>query len=809
MQAEKVFRFRQPLQLHCADVLPEKVTPRTLILRITGAYHPPSPEISPSLLDRTRISADMSHAVLPPLISADESNDVLIATPGSREVSLVPVVPEIAKRSYELPMLSIDDIGTFLFSGVAVTENLLKPLERSGARGKDYAASKAMTRGLFDDWVPTDDQASRPDGETSKHKKAYRGARLDRGHIARQRATLWDLILPLLKPPLNLDFPDQLDFPGNLYPFQPEGAQTLFANESFLLADEMGTGKTVMSCVALRMLIRKGKVKRALIVCPTTDLSVWEEHLEDWGGADLQFTVVHGPRETRKIDWNMPAHVYLTTYATLRNDIMRPGGPLYGAESREQFDLVLLDEAQAIRNPDSKISQAVRKLQSSFRWALSGVPLQNGPEDIVSLFRFVKPGLFGREPLTPDEIKQRIAPYFLRRRKRDVLPELPDKTRQDIWLEMDPAQRAEYEDALAKGVQSFESGKVKLSRIHVFALISKLKQICNFANGRDKSPKMDMLLNQLSTIIDEHKAVVFSQYIGNGIEKIRNHLVPYGIVEITGSTSTRGRAQAIREFQKAPDHRVFLGSVKAAGEGITLTEGNYVFHFDHWWNPAVAWNAEDRVHRNGQKKHVTVYSYWMKDTIEERIYEILQRKGLFHEEIVNALSEKEIDKSITMEDWCEVLGLKPKFIRKQAATKRPSTSHRLLPDIYEKLSQVSPDRFEKLVAEVFRRSGYGRVKVTGGSRDGGVDVIATRSIMGGKEVVAIQCKRQSRVGPAPARDLLGVLTNSRRFTRGVLAVSGKASSACSDFVSKHGHLALIEGPQLAKRILDFDIAVDQ
>jgi SNF2 family DNA or RNA helicase len=261
-------------------------------------------------------------------------------------------------------------------------------------------------------------------------------------------------------------------------------------------------------------------------------------------------------------------------------------------------------------------------------------------------------------------IRKAIEPHLLRRRKQDVFPELPSKLRTDEWLDLDADQRAEYEAALAEGRQEFSSGRQEFSRIHIFALLNRLKRICNFAKGKDHSPKTTAALEHIEAIVDSGKKVlVFTQYKEEGVSKLKRLLDRFGVEVITGDSSERQRLRAVETFQADPIRRIFLATPKAAGEGLTLTAASYVIHFDQWWNPAVAWQAEDRAHRKGQTEPVNVYSFWMRGTVEQRIHTILKRKGLLHREIIDSLSEADFDETLTLDDLLSVLDLRREAVR--------------------------------------------------------------------------------------------------------------------------------------------------
>ncbi|MBU7582818.1 MAG: DEAD/DEAH box helicase family protein [Nostoc sp. TH1S01] len=485
----------------------------------------------------------------------------------------------------------------------------------------------------------------------------------------------WSLLYPLLCPPLHDDFGD-IDFFQPLRSYQVDGINFLVQNTSSLLADEMGTGKTVQTVNALRILFRQGRIHCALIICPlavigsaylseeTGKSEGWDGHLYNWA-KELLVTVLRDNREQRKVDWDTPAHIYITTYETLRNDL-KDG--ILKDKNLIKFDCVIIDEAQKIKNKSSKISQAVRKLIPKYRWALTGTPIENSSQDVISIFEFVKPGLFksGVDYLG-QQVKSTIAPYMLRRLKKDVLKDLPDKVYQEDWLELDSFQKLEYEMALGAGRNKLENSinneDISHVRNHIFALLHQLKQICNFAHNKLSSPKIELLMEYIQTIIaNDKKILIFSQYIENGIEKLEKVLKAkkIGFVSYKGGMSETDKNQALNDFRNKPDIYILLGTFKAVGFGVTLTEASYVIHFDHWWNPSVMQQAEDRAHRIGQTNKLTVYSFWMRDTIEEDIKKKLHEKRSLIQNIIDPLAEEAFDNIVTTEEWLDMLGVKTK-----------------------------------------------------------------------------------------------------------------------------------------------------
>jgi superfamily II DNA or RNA helicase len=684
---------------------------------------------------------------------------------------------------------------------VQVSEDLLKPID--GPRkisGMNYADRYWTTETL--PRTSSNGNQARTSRTTIRPKDPIsdKTPRKERTHSP---SRFWDLIFALLQPPIGLDVQDSLQLPHKLYAYQTTGVRFLASNEHALLADDMGTGKTVMTIVALRILMQKNAIKRALILCPPSILYEWRRHLELWA-PELLTCFVRGSTFERSYLWGAPAQVYVTTYDTLRNDVEKF---LIRQGRGSLFDLVVIDEAHHIKNPDTKRAKAIRKLSPRYRWALTGTPIQNKIEDIAALFQFIYPGLISSFDLHPDRIKKKVDPHFLRRRKQDVLKDLPPKIKQDIWLEMDDEQREEYERVERQVQTEIAEMGANVTRQHIFARMQLLKQICNFASNRGTSPKLDMLKEQIEDIVESgHKVIVFSQYIGQGIDKIAAGLRAYGVGKIVGGQSDLTRRQEIERFKYSADTPILLVSLKSGGEGLNLTEASYVVHFDHWWNPAVMWQAEDRVHRKGQERNVNIYSYWMSDTIDARIHQVLRDKGLLFENIVDGLAESTIEEHITMEDLLAMIGVE-KPTPKQPKYDPQRWAHLTPPQIQQQLLEISPSEFEGLVERLMHYLGYPNVKVTKRTGDGGIDVLSTRFTEHGVERVAVQCKRyRGPVGVNVAREFVGAIQDDESIVKGYLVTTSDFTPECIAYCLRH-QIQLISGIQMADYVQRFGLEV--
>lgn len=466
----------------------------------------------------------------------------------------------------------------------------------------------------------------------------------------------------------DIDIPENLN--GTLRPYQIKGFKWLYTNTSkgfgCCMADDMGLGKTVQVISLILKLKNDKKLKKpVLVVCPTTLIGNWERELQNFA-PDLTFSTYHA--QDRKL--NLNCDVILTTYAILRIDLN---------ELKEKtWSMVVIDEAQNVKNPDTSQSQAVKSLKTDIKIAMTGTPVENRLSELWSIFDFINKGYLGtlhdfqksyampieklKEENRAKRLKLAISPFMLRRLKTDkkVITDLPEKVILDDYCYLTKQQALLYERVLNQSMQVISNEAGISRRGHIFKLITSLKQICNHPYhylkhgdmSKDISGKAQKFISVVDNIIDNNeKVLVFTQYkeMGDILKDMIMSEFDHEPLFFHGSLNRAQREDMIKEFGENDKQKVMILSLKAGGMGLNLTSATNVIHYDLWWNPAVEDQATDRTYRIGQDKNVMVHRFITLSTFEEKIDKMIKEKrnladmAVFEgEKIITELSDDEI-----------------------------------------------------------------------------------------------------------------------------------------------------------------------
>jgi len=457
------------------------------------------------------------------------------------------------------------------------------------------------------------------------------------------------------------------NFHGELRPYQKQGLNWLYFLQEFrfggCLADDMGLGKTIQALALLQNEKTRGITTPSLIICPTSVLFNWEKEIQRFT-PDLR-VLTHAGLERRRLKQFEDCDVVLTSYGLLRRDIafLKDAG----------FHYIILDESQKIKNPLSQTARAARLLQGNHRLILTGTPVENNTQELWSQFAFLNPGLLGSlnyfkgaftRPIEKEQnadsvqlLRKIVFPFILRRTKDDVARELPPKVESFYYCAMTEEQQKVYnrwrDYYRAHVMQQIDLQGLQKSRMYVLEGLTKLRQICCHPRLTEEkyhhdSGKFEALKEFLENILAEnHKVLIFSQFV-RMLKIVCGHLdeqkIPYAYLD----GHTVDREAAVERFQTDPATRIFLISLRAGGVGLNLTAADYVIIYDPWWNPAVEMQAVDRTHRLGQDKQVFAYRLIARNSVEEKILQLQERKKALVADLI--ATDSGMFKQLTKED---------------------------------------------------------------------------------------------------------------------------------------------------------------
>ena len=458
-------------------------------------------------------------------------------------------------------------------------------------------------------------------------------------------------------------------FQGELRPYQKAGVDWLHFLHDYhfggILADDMGLGKTVQALVLLASLKERGEAERAsLLVVPKSLLVNWQREAARFT-PQLRVLEFMGVGRRKDLSIFDGYDIILTTYGTMLRDIefLRT----------YRFHYAILDESQAIKNPLAKTARAARLLNADHRLVMTGTPVENRTFELWSQFSFVNPGLLGgmesfkenfaypiesrQDQEAASTLRKLVYPFILRRTKAQVAPELPPRTERTLFVELEPAQRKLYNRVRdryrAELLGLIETQGIEDARMKILEGLLRLRQVCIHPalvepTYRGVSAKFELLFETLETLQSEnHKALIYSQFV-EVLKRVRAGLDEQKVRYAYLDGQTRDRQAQVDRFQSDPRVPFFLLSLKAGGVGLNLTAADYVIHLDPWWNPAVEMQAADRAHRIGQDKPVFIYKLIARDTVEEKILQLQEKKRGLVEQLIS--TEESFFKSLTRED---------------------------------------------------------------------------------------------------------------------------------------------------------------
>ena len=428
------------------------------------------------------------------------------------------------------------------------------------------------------------------------------------------------------------------------------------------LADDMGLGKTLQAIAVITNLHKKKLSEKTLIVMPKSLVFNWESEINKFS-SDLKVGIYYGTNRDMETFKNY--EVILTTYGTIRNDI---------EELKDiKLDFVILDESQNIKNIYSQANKAIMLLNTRYRLALSGTPIENNLLELYSLFRFLNPTMLGsienfnRYYMLPiqkdndknamEELKKRIYPFILRRVKKEVLKDLPEKIEKTLFIEMNKEQKRFYEERRAYYYNlvhlSIKTNGLNKSQFSILQALNELRQIASCPENKNpalySNKKIAVIENAIEAVKNNHKVLIFANYLSS-IDSICRELSERGIKYLSMTGDTKDRHSLVDKFQNDSSYKVFVMTLKTGGVGLNLTAADTIFIYDPWWNKTVENQAIDRAYRLGQDNTVFAYKMILKDTIEEKILTLQKAKSLLIENLISDeganfkfLSEEDIE----------------------------------------------------------------------------------------------------------------------------------------------------------------------
>jgi SNF2 family DNA or RNA helicase len=413
-------------------------------------------------------------------------------------------------------------------------------------------------------------------------------------------------------------------FRMELRPYQKKGTEFLIGNMGALLADDMGLGKTVQVIRAIQKILDQDPSHRCLIVSPAVLKHQWKHEFNKWA-PDVMVEVMPKDRNERVRSFYLPYPVTITSYEQVRSDRHEM--------TKIPYSLVVLDEAQKIKNPSSALNQAIFELKRNQAWIITATPVENSLRDVVTLTNFLEFGMLN-EAMSPMTVSGLLQPIMLRRTKEEVAPELPPIIDQTVSLVMEGEQATRYFNT---EMEHHDNRQALHDFGHILAAITELKQICNFDDESKESIKLQALENILENASEKNQQVIIASQYVETLRFLLDHSQFSEYMEMYhGNMSDAAKVSTLQRFNSKEDFGVLLLSMRSGAYGLNIPNADYVVLFDRWWNPAVETQTINRAHRIGRMRPLQAIRFRTVDTIEDRIVSLLQTKSNLQSTILNS-----------------------------------------------------------------------------------------------------------------------------------------------------------------------------
>ncbi len=608
---------------------------------------------------------------------------------------------------------------------------------------------------------------------------------------------IWDWILPLVEPPAVGPAPAPQLGDNRLRPYQIEGVRQIMLGRSILLADELGLGKTVQASTAIYSLVQRGLARHALVVCSTSSLRHWLNHLQTWAPG-LLVRLVRGGEANSQAAWTSQAHVYLTDHSGLIAAL--EVGAL--TESGLTFDLVVLDDLVGARNNGERLWEALDRLQAPRRLALTGAP--PGSEDFwLSVF-----GLLFPQPEAPEAEAGLMAAQagpspitILRRTRIELAKQLPDRTRIELWIDLHGEQRQAYRQAIAEERRRLAGLGDAVSSEHIQTAVDRLVHAANYGPTPGKGAKADVLGELLEDVAASGlKAFVVVNDRKERLGSLAQTLERFGVVTVDVAESEVSGFNPVERFRSDPEMHVLLGGVGQADEIVAIPELSYIFHVDPYWNPVVRRRVDDLLRPEvAPGSPVIVYELWSAATLEARLHDFMLEKARFTGGDTSAAS------GLSREDWLEYIIEVGRAASASGAPLQWTSDAEMLSEILpdkKLVTGMDPTELTEGVTDFIHALGFPDIEQLFGNSQAGVDLLAWREAEGRIERILVRClTEEGNVGVADARLALDLLDEHPDISRAYLVGIGDFSAAAKKTAEESdGRLELISGSELARHL---------